>query len=195
VRHEQRARARRLEDGGDLLAQRGAQAGVERGEGLVEQDDLRLGGERPGQGDPLALAPGQLVGVRPRPFGQADQLEARLDLASAGLAEADVGRHRQVREEGAILEDHPHAPLVRFDPGAIAGDERAADAHRPGVGRVEPCDDAQQRGLPRPARAEQGDEVAVLDDEAGAVDRPRGTEGLHDARSTDGGGLLHAAAR
>jgi hypothetical protein len=40
VRDEQRARARRAQDRRDLLAQPLAQAGVERGERLVEQDDL-----------------------------------------------------------------------------------------------------------------------------------------------------------
>jgi hypothetical protein len=37
-----------------------AHLGVERAEGLVEQQDLRLDGQRPGQRDALALAAGKL---------------------------------------------------------------------------------------------------------------------------------------
>ena len=67
VRDEQRARAGGAQDRGDLLAQALAQAGVERGERLVEQHDLGVGGERAGERDALALAARELVRVRARP--------------------------------------------------------------------------------------------------------------------------------
>ncbi len=53
-----------------LLADHGAQRGVECREGLVEQDQCRLGGEGPGQRHPLLLAPGKLVGIRSAPLPQ-----------------------------------------------------------------------------------------------------------------------------
>ena len=37
-------------------AQLGPGGGVDRGEGFVEEEHARLGGQRPGQGDPLGLA-------------------------------------------------------------------------------------------------------------------------------------------
>ena len=62
-------------------AQPGAQVladlGVERAEGLVEQQHLRLDRQRPGQRHPLALAAGELVGValgQPVELDQAQQL-------------------------------------------------------------------------------------------------------------------------
>ena len=45
-----------------LGAHAGAQAGVERGEGLVEQDDLGVGGQGAGQRNALLLATRELVG-------------------------------------------------------------------------------------------------------------------------------------
>ena len=47
----------------DLLAQDDPDLGVERGQRLVEQQDLRLDGQRAGEGHALLLAAGQLVRV------------------------------------------------------------------------------------------------------------------------------------
>jgi hypothetical protein len=47
----------------DLLAQRDADLDVQRGERLVEQQDLRLNGERASQRHALLLAAGELVGI------------------------------------------------------------------------------------------------------------------------------------
>ena len=61
------SRSRPLDVGPDA----GAQVRVERGERLVEQDQLRPDGERPGQRDPLLLAAGELVRVAAAEAGQA----------------------------------------------------------------------------------------------------------------------------
>ncbi len=50
----------------DLLAQRHADLGVERRERLVEQQHLRLDGERAGERHALLLAAGELVGIARR---------------------------------------------------------------------------------------------------------------------------------
>ena len=73
---QQGARARRAQDAGDLGAERVAQPGVERGERLVEQHDLGIGGQRAGERHALALAAGELVRVAVRPRAQADEVEA-----------------------------------------------------------------------------------------------------------------------
>ena len=44
---------------------------------------------------------------------------------------------------------------------------------RPGVGALEPGGDAQRRGLPAPARAEQADQLARLDGEVEPSQRDR----------------------
>ena len=63
VRDEQGAGRRGPQDRRHLLPQRHPQAGVERGERLVEQHDLGLVGQGAGQRDALALAARQLVGI------------------------------------------------------------------------------------------------------------------------------------
>jgi hypothetical protein len=191
VGDEQGAGAGGPEDRGDLLAQRHPQPGVERGERLVEQHDLGLVGQGPGEGDALALAARQLVGVGPGPVGEADQLEALLDAARPRLAEADVAGHGQVREQRTVLEDHAHPPLVGLLPRAVAGDEPVADGDGAGVGHLEAGDDPQQRRLARAARPEQGHELALPDLQRRPGDRPRAAERLVDVAGPDRGRAAH----
>ncbi len=87
VGHEQGTGAGRSQDRHDLLAQRLAEPGVERGERLVEQDDLGIRGQSTGQRHALALTARQLVRVRAGPVGQPDQRQALVDPPGGGLAE------------------------------------------------------------------------------------------------------------
>ena len=64
----------------DLVLHVPADQRVERGERLVEQQDVRIVGERTGQPDPLLHAAGELIGVGLLVAGQADQLD---DLGGA----------------------------------------------------------------------------------------------------------------
>ena len=57
-------------------------------------------------------------------------------------------------KQGIGLEHH--APV-----GARALDLAAVEQHSSGARAVEPCDDAQERGLSAAGRAEDGDEVVV----------------------------------
>ena len=75
VRHEDRGDAERALQRLQLVAQRHADLGVERRERLVEQQQLRLGGERAGQGDALLLAAGDLVGEPVREMAELDDVE------------------------------------------------------------------------------------------------------------------------
>src|SRR5262249_50186544 len=62
-------------------------------------------------------------------------------------------------EERVILEDEP-------DPAPVRGDVAEVDAVQrdpPRFGRLEPCDDAEERALPGSARSEHGDDLAVRD--------------------------------
>ena len=103
------------------LAQLGADLGVERAEGLVEQQHLRLDGERPGERHALALAARELGGVavgEPVELDEAEQLvDARGDLGLRALADAqaegDVVVHGHVLEGGVVLEDEAHAAGAR----------------------------------------------------------------------------------
>ena len=95
------------------LAQLGAHLRVERAEGLVEQQHLRLHGQRARQRHALQLAAGELGGIaagEPVEAHQAEQLlDARADLVLGALAhaqaEADVVVHGHVLERRVVLED------------------------------------------------------------------------------------------
>lgn len=113
------------QQGADLGAQAGPQPGVESAERLVEQDDGRIGRERPGQRDPLLLTAGQLGRLALTGAGQADQFQQFLHAALPhGLLPhhrpprrlhepvADVACDAQVREESALLRDQSHPPGV-----------------------------------------------------------------------------------
>ena len=188
---EQRAGARRAQDRGDLLAQRLAQAGVEGGERLVEQDHLGVGRQRAGERDPLALAAGELVRVGLGAAAQPDEVERLADALAARGAEADVGRDVEVREQRALLEDHPDPALLGLDPVAVRGDGAPADPHAAGVGALEARDHPQQRRLAGAAGAEQRDDRAAGDPQAGSVDRLQGAEGAGEPVGFDGTGIAH----
>ena len=110
------------------MPQVGAHLGVERAERLVEQQHLRVDGERAGQRHPLALAAGQLRRVAVLEPVEADDLEQLVDLpGDLGLgpladrqAEGDVVAHRHVLERRVVLEDEPDAALLRRHAGDVA---------------------------------------------------------------------------
>ena len=151
------------------VAQPGAQVladlGVEGAEGLVEQQHLRLHGQRPGQGHALALAAGELGGEaagQPVELDQAQQLvDAVGDLRLLPLAdlqpEADVFEHGHVLEGGVVLEDEADAAILR----RLRGRVLVVDHDPAGIEVLEPGDRPQQRGLAAAAGPEQGGQRAV----------------------------------
>ena len=110
----------------ELLPELVAQLGVQIGERLVEQQNLGLQHERPGDGDALLLPAGQLGHVFAQlVFGQvdppgdiADEAVAlgRLLLADAE-AEGDVLPHAHAGEKRIVLEHHADLALVAREPG------------------------------------------------------------------------------
>ena len=88
------------------LAQLGADLGVERAEGLVEQQHLRLDGQRPRERHALLLAAGELRGVAVGEAVESHQREQlgdpladlRLGPFADAQPEADVVVHRHVLE-------------------------------------------------------------------------------------------------
>ncbi len=184
--------ARAAQDVRHLLAQAGAQAGIEGRERLVQQDHGRFDGEGPRQGHPLPLAAGQLVGVGRSAIGQADQGQALLDPAGTGLAEADVGGHGQVGEQRSVLEHHADPPALWLDPGTSARHGLPADRHRARVRSLETGHETEQGGLAGAARAEERHDLTLGHDHGGLVDRLRPAERLRHAHGSDGvvpGGL------
>ena len=149
---------------------------VEAGERLVEQHQRRAGGQGTGQGDPLLLAAGELVGVAVAHVRQAHQVEdfghprAALGAGQTVEPEGDIGRDVEVGEERVVLEDQADATLLRRDP-ARPGDLAATELDGAGVGSLEPGRQPQQRGLAAPGGADEREDLAGRDVEVDGADR------------------------
>jgi len=148
-----------------------ARHGIERAEGLVHEDDLRIVHQRPADGGALLHAAGELPGI----LGL-EILEPRhgQELAGPGemglpveLAHLDrhhhVAQHRTPRQEHRILEDDAH--IIRR---LLYGD--AADLHLAFGRRYEAGHEFQECGLAAPGRPDDGDEFTVGNIE---IDRPQ----------------------
>src|SRR5690606_4436679 len=101
-------------------------------------------------------------------------------------AERDVARDAQVLERRVVLEHEAHV-------AASCGQVRRVttlDLDLAGVGHLEPGDDAQERRLAAPARAEQRREAAGRDGHGDVVERDEVAEGLADVADLD----AHASA-
>ena len=159
-----------------------AHGGVERAEGLVEQQHARLDRERAGERHALALAARELGGIAVREAVEVHELQqlvhARLDLLLGPLAdrepEGHVLRHGHVLEGRVVLEDEADVAALR----RLLGRVLAGDVDPAAVGRLEPGDHPQQRGLAAAAGAEQGREGAVADLERHVVERDELAEAL-----------------
>ena len=144
-------------------------------EGCVEQQHLGTVHERPGQGNPLLLAPGQLGGLAVGHGTHLDQVDGPVDEAPAFgpgdpahlEAEADVVGHRHVGEQGVALEHGVDGPLV----GRAEAHLLAVDADGPRRREFQAGHHAQGGGLAAARRAEQGEELAVGDGEVDVVHR------------------------
>jgi hypothetical protein len=148
---------------------------------LVEQEQVRLEGERRGEGDTLELAAGELGRPATPQVERSDRLERTLD------ARADLRRRRAevLEPEGDLVLDERHHDLVlgiledgRDRPGEIRGAGRARvltrDHHPSGEAtavevRDEPGEGAQERRLPGAGGPEERDDLAGLELER---DRP-----------------------
>ena len=139
---------------------------VERRHRLVEHDERRVEGQRPGDADALALAAGELVRVAAGVVGrQPDELEQLLDLlvVVAGdlvdlqrLLDRAADGEPRVERGVRVLEDHLHLAAQRPQLLAAQADELAALVlHRPGARLDQLQHAAPERRLARAALADQ----------------------------------------
>jgi hypothetical protein len=111
-----------------------AHLGVERAEGLVEQQHARLHRQRAGQRDALALAAGELGRKRSASQSSCTSLSSSchlgLDRASdAGCAASCAGRRprcrtRHVAEQRVVLEHEAHVALAHVGVGGVGAVEQ-----------------------------------------------------------------------
>ena len=151
-----------------------AQAGVERAERLVEQEDARPQHEGAGQGDALLLTARELPGLALLEAGQLHQRERLADgLRALRLgdllvleAERDVVGDVEVREQGVALEHRVDVAAVRRRLRDILAVQQDAPARRP----LEARDHPQRRGLAAARRPDHREELAGRHVEVDAVD-------------------------
>ena len=105
-----------------LRADVGLRVGVECGERLVEEQDLRVAGQGAREGHALALAAGEVAGVGALEMPNRETVEVLVGLVTPAVL--DVLTHGQVREERVVLEDEP--------------DRRRSGGQRDAGGAVEP---------------------------------------------------------
>ncbi len=90
---------------------------VEGAEGFVHDQHIGVGGQCPGQADPLAHATGELMGMMIGPFGQADDGQhffgalTPFGRGDSAQLETELGvlDHGFVRQQREVLEDHGDA--------------------------------------------------------------------------------------
>ena len=181
-----------LVEGHNAVAHFAAQAGVEVGERLVHQEQPRIAHDRPGHRHPLALAAGEL-----RRFAVEQRLQLqhlrhfihpRLPAAFLFLAhlhaEGDVVAHRQMGEQGIVLEDHREVALARRGGGDVLimqPDLAFAD-------RLQPGEQAQQGAFPAARRADQHHEFAFVNIQRQGAERRFAVETFTDVLQTEHGG-------
>ena len=167
----------------DLLEQGEDGAGgrrVERARGLVAQQDLRVGGQRTGDGDALLLTAGELRRIVARAVGEADDLEQLLRaLFCVRLARSrDLEREADILERGALLEqvellkDHAHR-AARLEQLLFRETAELLTVHGDGAcGRLfEKVDAAHERGFACTGQTDDAENFAAADVEVDAVER------------------------
>ena len=158
----------------DLGAHLHPQLGVEIGQRLVEQEDLRVAYDCPAHRDALALAARQLtripveIGGEPEDLGSL--LHPILDRCRIGLAqpqrEGHVVGHLHVRIERVVLKDHRDVAFGRRQ----VVDDLVADENGAGGDAFEAGDHAQEGRLSAARWPYQNHEFTVVDVDSDTVD-------------------------
>ena len=150
----------------------GDELGVESARHLVEQQQVGLHRECPDDRHALLLTARQPVGELDALVGEPEALQqarrVRLRLDSRGpqhlaWGERDVVEHGHVREEVERLEHDADPPPDAIDVHVGSRDVVAFDDDAPGVDRLDQVDAAQQRGLAGARRADEADDLVLID--------------------------------
>ena len=144
--------------------------GIQRGERLIEHQQLRAADEDARQRGALRLASGDLRGppvLKTLQLEQGDDLGKRLlslcpVLLRAQAAE-DILAHGHVREKGVILEEIAHLALLRGQVDVpVCIEQRSPVQHdTPAVGLLDAGDALERHALAAAGRAQQAKHAAV----------------------------------
>ena len=169
---------------------------VDTGGRLVEEEQLRLAGQSPGDQDPLLLSTGERRDAVAGPVRQSDDLERLVDGGSVATTERPQqpsvrespgrddlpDRRRYAGAGAAALGDEADAPPV-----VEVLERRAEEAERPGRQRPEPGQRPHQRGLAGAVGSHQRHELTGAHRQVDpAQDRPAGDRDGAVAQLDDG---------
>jgi hypothetical protein len=143
---------------------------VEGGERLVEQQQARLGGQRPRQRRALRLPAGELLRAPPGDVGEPQALQPDIGpgasrparQASRDQAVGHVVADALTREQAEILEHQPDLALLRQQPDPRLGilEHAAVELDAPARERNQSRQRFDQRRFPRPVRPDEHDRLA-----------------------------------
>ena len=158
----------------DLGAHFHAQFGVQVGQRLVKQKELRLTGQRPSHGHALTLPARQLRGPAVQQMADLQRgrhlLHARLALGLGHLAhlqrKADVFRHAHGRVQRVALKHHRNIALRRRHAHHIA----TTDPYLAFGGFIKSGNDVEQSGLAAARGADQNQELTGGDIDVDALE-------------------------
>ena len=190
VGHADHGGAALAQYGPHLGAQLFAKAAVQAGKRLVHEDQVGLRGQGPGQRNALLLSAGELVRIPSVVSFQVNHPQRRrhllLAMPRAAEPEGDVLRDGQVGEQGAFLEHHADAALLRALVHARPVHGAPADLYGSGVGRVKPGDQAQGGGFAAATGAQQAEDLARFNVKVDVGDGLRFPKGFPQARQPQG---------
>ncbi len=184
-------------DPSDLRAHLHAELRVQVGERLVHQERLRLPDDRAPHRDALPLPSGERFRLPLEELLEAEDLrrlsDPAVDLLFRELPKLEAERHvvvdGHVGVQRVVLEHHRDVPFLRWH-----GVHHAVPDRDRAVGdRLESRDHPKRGGLAAPRRADQDDELPVLDRQVQIRDRGRSPRRV-DLRNVVEHDLRHAPA-
>ena len=145
------------------------QLGVQVGQWLVHQEDLRITHDGAADSDTLALAARKRLGLTVEIFGNAQDLGSRanltVDLVLGDLLELKRKRHvlvhRHIGVQSIALEHHGNVAVL----GCHVVDALAVDEHVARGDVLQAGDHAHRRGLTAARRANEDDKLLVVNGE------------------------------
>ena len=179
--------------------------GVETGRGLVVEKHLRPQDDRPGQGDPLALASRELGGHLVGGAGHLHQPQQLPDpLVALPPRQIRVLHERERHvvvdghgvEERAVLEEKPELAADRSEAGLPERvDSRVLEPHLPAIGSQEADEVLEHDGLAATARAQHHGGLAGGEVERDVAKHFKPVECFANAHQADDGAGLRAHKR
>ena len=175
----------------DHLPRSAARCRVEPGRRLVEEEEIRVADERDAEVEPALLAAGERLHARVLLRGETDELDHLVDVARLLVVAGEHAvrlAHAEVRPELGLLE-HDADPLAEL--GARVLWVVPEHGHLAGVAPSVALEDLDRRRLAGAVRAEQAEDLALLDVEIDAAHRREIAVGLLQAANGD---RLHSSS-